>query len=151
MLRTLIILTALFIAPLWAQEDLPDGPGKATVGRACTGCHGSEMFSGYYKTKEDWDSTISEMTDKGLTLSDADYNTILGYLSTCLGTTPTKIEINKLPACQLTRALGIPQKQADAIVAYREKNGDFKNLDAVKKVDGVDSAALDKKQASIAF
>jgi len=151
MLRTLIILTALFIAPLWAQDDLPEGAGKAVVARSCTGCHGSEMFSGYYKTKDDWDSTISQMTDKGLTLSDADYAAILDYLSTCLGTTPAKIEINKAPACQLTHALGIPQKQADAIVAYREKNGSFKDLDAVKKVEGVDPAALEKKQAIIAF
>ena len=151
MLRTLLILSALFIAPLWAQDDLPEGPGKATIARTCTGCHGSEMFSGYYKTRDDWDSTIGQMTDKGLSLSDADYNTILDYLSACLGTTPAKIEINKAPACQLTRALGIPQKQADAIVAYREKNGSFKDLDAVKKVEGVDPAALDKKQATIAF
>ena len=151
MLRTLIILTALSIAPLWAQDDLPEGAGKATIAKTCTGCHGSEMFSGYYKTKDEWDSVISEMTDKGLSLSDADYSTILDYLATCLGATPAKIEINKLPACQLTHALGIPQKQADAIVAYREKNGSFKDLDAVKKVQGVDTAALDKKQANIAF
>lgn len=151
MLRTFIILTGLFIAPLWAQNDLPEGPGKDTVARACTNCHGSEMFAGYYKTKDDWDATINEMTDKGLSLTDADYAEILSYLSTCLGTTPAKIEINKAPACQLTHALGIPQKQADAIVAYREKNGNFKDLDAVKKVDGVDALALDKKQASIAF
>jgi competence protein ComEA len=151
MLRTLTILTALFIAPLWAQDDLPDGPGKAVVARVCAGCHGSEMFSGYYKAKAEWDDTISQMTDKGLSLSDADYNTILGYLSTCLGTTPTKIEINKAPACQLTKGLGIPQKQADAIVAWREKNGDFKDLAGVKKVEGVDAAAIDKKSASITF
>lgn len=151
MLRTFIILTALFIAPLWAQDDLPEGSGKATVARNCTSCHGSEMFSGYYKTKDDWDSTINQMTDRGLALSEADYSTILDYLSTCLGTAPAKIEINKAPACQLTHALGITRKQADAIVEYRNKNGSFKDLDALKKVDGVDAAALDKKQASIAF
>jgi competence protein ComEA len=157
MLRTFVILTGVFTAPgfltmpAFAQDDLPNGPGKDVTARICTACHGSEMFSGYLKSKDDWDQTISSMTDKGLSINDADYTTVLGYLSTCLGTASPKVNVNKAVACELTRALGIPAKQAEAIVAYRQKNGDFKDLDGLKKVDGVDATALDKKQAVIAF
>jgi competence protein ComEA len=49
------------------------------------------------------------------------------------------------------RVLAITQKQADAIVAYRTKNGDFKDVDGIKKVDGVDAAAIDAKKDSIVF
>ena len=47
--------------------------------------------------------------------------------------------------------LGIALPQANAIVAYREKNGDFKDLDGVKKVEGLDAAALEAKKTAIIF
>src|SRR5580704_3574962 len=62
MLRTLTLLGAIFLAaPMWAQDDLPEAPGKATVVRICTGCHGVEMFSGLRMSSKDWDSTITSM------------------------------------------------------------------------------------------
>jgi len=35
------VLTAINVAPTWAQ-DLPDGAGKDTTVRICTGCHGAD-------------------------------------------------------------------------------------------------------------
>jgi competence protein ComEA len=151
MLRTVIFLTAIFVAPLWAQDDMPEGPGKPATVRICTGCHGAEMFAGTHKSGDDWDRTITTMTEKGLAISDADYATVLDYLSKNLGPLPPKINVNKGSAADLARILGITAKQADAIVAYRTKNGDFKDLDSVKKVEGLDAAALDAKKDSIVF
>ena len=151
MLRTLLILTAIFVAPIWAQDDMPDGPGKAVTVRICTGCHGAEMFSGSRKSSDDWDRTITTMTEKGLAISDADYATVLDYLSKSLGPMPPKVNVNKATAAELEKALGITTKQAEAIVAYRAKNGDFKDLDSVKKVGGVDAAAIDARKDSIVF
>jgi competence protein ComEA len=151
MLRTLTLLTAILVAPVWAQDDLPEGPGKAVTARICTGCHGAEMFSGFHKSGDDWDRTITTMTEKGLSISDADYGAVLEYLSKNLGPLPPKVNLNKATAAELEKALGITTKQAEAIVAYRAKNGDFKDLDGVKKVDGLDAAAIDAKKSSIAF
>jgi hypothetical protein len=156
MLRFLIILTAFLALPIWAQDDgLPDDPGKAATVRLCTGCHGAEMFAGSHKSQGDWDSTITTMTDKGLSLSDAEYSTVLNYLSTCLGNPPAKLNINKAPACQISDALGFTPDAAAAIVAARtDKDGKptpFKDLDALKKVPGVDAAAIDAKKDSITF
>jgi competence protein ComEA len=151
MLRTLIILTAILVAPVWAQDDLPEGEGKAATVRICTGCHGAEMFSSYHKSADDWDRTITTMTEKGLAISDADYTAVLGYLSKSLGPLPPKVNVNKAAAADLVKVLGITAKQADAIVQYREKNGPFKDLDGVKKVEGMDAAAIDAKKDQIAF
>jgi competence protein ComEA len=151
MLRTLIILTAVFVAPIWAQDDLPEAAGKATVVRVCTACHGAEMFSSYHKTGDDWDRTITTMTEKGLAISDADYATVLQYLSTSLGPLPAKINVNKATAAELAKALGVSAAQADAIVKYREKNGNFKELGDLKKVEGIDAAVVDAKKAIILF
>ncbi len=151
MLRTLIFLTAILAVPMWAQDDLPDAAGKPVTARICTGCHGSEMFSGYHKSADDWDRTITTMTEKGLSISDADYAVVLDYLTKNLGPLPPKINVNKATADELAKALGITAKQAEAIVAYRTKNGNFKDFDGLKKVDGLDAATVDAKQASIAF
>ena len=149
MLRTLLLLTAIVVAPLFAQ-DIPDAPGKDTTVRICTGCHGAEMWAGSAKSSSDWDSTITTMTEKGLSINDADYATVLDYLSKNLGQAP-KVNINKASAADLAKVLGIKPEQADAIVAYRTKNGDFKDLDGVKKVAGLDASSIDAKKTSIVF
>jgi competence protein ComEA len=151
MLRTLIFLTAIVAVPMWAQDDLPEGPGKATTVRICTSCHGAEMWSTSHMSADEWDRTITSMTEKGLTITDADYGTVLDYLSKHLGPAPAKVNINKATTDQLQKALGVTAKQADAIIAYRTKNGDFKDLDGLKKVEGVDAAAIDAKKNTIAF
>jgi len=150
MLRNLMILTAIIVAPMWAQ-DLPDGAGKDTTVRICTGCHGAEMFAGSHKSSNDWDQTITTMTEKGLSINDADYATVLDYLSKSLGPTPPKVNIKKASSADLARVLAITAAQADAIIAYRTKNGDFKDLDGVKKVAGIDATAIDAKKDNIVF
>jgi competence protein ComEA len=37
------------------------------------------------------------------------------------------------------------------IVEYREKNGPFKSIDALKKVPGVDAAKIEAKKDRLAF
>jgi competence protein ComEA len=150
MLRTLLFMTALIAAPIFAQ-DLPDAPGKETTVRVCTACHGAEMWAGSNKSANDWDQTITTMTEKGLSINDADYATVLDYLSKNLGPVAPKVNINKASSADLVKVLGIKPEQADAIVAYRTKNGDFKDLDSVKKVAGLDASAVDAKKTSIVF
>jgi competence protein ComEA len=151
MLRTLMILTAIVVvAPMWAQ-DVPDAPGKDTTVRICTACHGAEMWAGSHKSSNDWDQTITTMTEKGLSINDADYATVLDYLSKNLGTMPPRVNVNKAASSDLARVLGITAAQADAIVAYRTKNGDFKDLDSVKKVTGIDASVIDAKKDNIVF
>jgi competence protein ComEA len=151
MIRTLILLTAIAAVPMWAQDELPEGPGKATTVRICTSCHGAEMWSTSHKSADDWDRTITTMTEKGLSITDADYGVVLDYLSKNLGTQPPKLNVNTATSEQLAKTLGIDPKQADAIVAYRTKNGNFKDLEGLKKVEGVDAAKVDAKKNAIAF
>lgn len=155
MLRRLMLVavavTAINVGPLWAQ-DIPEAPGKAVTLQYCTQCHGSDMFSGTRNDANGWDQTMTTMTDKGIAwASDADYNAVLNYLSTCLGPALKSVNVNKAAACELARMLATSTAQADAIVAYREKNGSFKDLAGVKKVAGMDPAALDAKKDTITF
>ena len=54
-------------------------------------------------------------------------------------------------AHKLRKALGITTQQADAIVACRTKNGDFKDVDGLKNADGLDAAVLDGKKVRLRF
>ena len=51
-------------------------------------------------------------------------------------TTESKVDINKANAKELMKVKGISSSRAKAIVAYRKKNGDFKSLDELTKVNG---------------
>lgn len=150
--RTLALLIAISAASVFAQKGLPDGPGKATTVRVCTGCHGAEMFAGARRSKPEWEHTVTAMTtEKGIDISDADFAAVLQYLSANLGPSSAKVNINKATAADLEKALEITGAQAEAIVQYREKNGSFKDLDAVKKVAAIDAAVLDAKKDRIEF
>ena len=146
------LLFSCLAASLVAQEGLPEAPGKQTTLRYCTQCHTQDTFAGTRNNQSGWDQIMATMTDKGINWAgDADYAAVLNYLSTCLGPVLKTINVNKASACELANTLGIALPQANAIAAYREKNGAFKDLDGVKKVDGLDAAALDAKKAIITF
>jgi competence protein ComEA len=47
--------------------------------------------------------------------------------------------------------LGLTSKEAEGIVAYREKNRDFRSVDDVKKVPEVNTAKVDAKKNLVVF
>ncbi len=52
------------------------------------------------------------------------------------------VNINTASAGQLTALPGIGPKLADAIIAYRQENGDFKSVDELTKVKGIGDKLL---------
>lgn len=47
------------------------------------------------------------------------------------------VNINTASLSELTRISGIGESRAQAIIAYREKNGAFRSVEEIKKVDGI--------------
>ena len=62
-----------------------------------------------------------------------------------------KININKATGQQLTVIKGIGEKKAQAIVDYREINGDFVELNELVNVSGIGEATLKKMQPFISL
>ncbi len=54
--------------------------------------------------------------------------------SSILRSSSGKCNVNAAPAKDLEQFLGIEEKEAQAIVDYREKVGKFKDLEQLKKV-----------------
>src|SRR5450631_1509881 len=61
------------------------------------------------------------------------------------------VNINNATKEQLESLNGIGPVKAQAIVDYRTKNGPFKSLDDVKKVNGVGDATFDKIKGDISL
>jgi len=59
------------------------------------------------------------------------------------------ININTSSAKELTGLKGIGEKTAQAIVAYRDKNGPFKAIEDIKKVKGIGDKKFDVIKSSI--
>ena len=60
------------------------------------------------------------------------------------------VDINKADAATIAKELkGIGMSRAQAIVAYREKNGAFKSADELTKVKGIGAKVVEQNRQSI--
>lgn len=82
------LLLAAIAAPVSAQETLPEGPGMPETVKACRGCHSVDIFRNIRRSDVIWEVTINNMIGFGMTISDAEFDTVLTYLTTYLGPTP---------------------------------------------------------------
>jgi hypothetical protein len=80
------IIGASLLCVAAGAVELPAGPNKDVVARACSSCHDLDMvFDAAGQTREGWDGTIEEMTGYGLKVSPGERAQILEYLVSFLG------------------------------------------------------------------
>jgi competence protein ComEA len=132
-------------------DEWPAGPGKAIFLQTCSNCHSPENVLGHNLDSDGWTDILNRMIQFGAQGSDSDFSSILNYLTTNFGPAPAKVNINKATAMNLENWLSVPQKSAEAIVAYRQQNGDFKSLDDVEKVPNVDTKFLDSIKDGLVY
>jgi competence protein ComEA len=131
-------------------EGLPDGPGKDVMVRTCGVCHEPRRAASVRLTRAGWSELIQDMVRRGAKASDADQQVILDYLATnFLGEAPKPVNVNTAPQIDLESVLQLLRHEAAAIVAYRDKNGPFKEIDDLKKVPGLDFKKIDSKRDRI--
>jgi competence protein ComEA len=148
------LLFACCVAALAAADDkpkLPDGPGKETMQRICGSCHGPEIVLGKRLTRDGWSQIVMNMIQRGAQGTDDEFADIVDYLTNTVSAAAAKINVNKATAKQLETGLEISDKDADAILHYRDANGDFKSIDDLKKVPGLDAAKIDAKKSKLTF
>jgi competence protein ComEA len=145
-----VIVLAFFAAAAWAQ--LPDGPGKAETQTLCTQCHELERSISLRQDRAGWQATMDKMSTLGMKATDQEMQAVLSYLSEHYpAETVPRINVNKARAIDLESGLSLLRSQARLIVEYREKNGDFKSIEDLKKVPGVDAAKIEAKKDRLTF
>ena len=135
------------------EAELPPGPGRELVAKICSGCHDFGTFTQNRFTKEKWRSTVDKMVARGAEGSDEELEQVVNYLAAHFGpdAPSEKLNANRATAAELAKTLAITESDATAIVAYRTKHGNFKNLAELESVPGIDRKKIESKKDSIEF
>jgi competence protein ComEA len=146
LLSALCCLTS--IAAAQTQSTPRDDEAKALLERTCTKCHKLTATLSQRNSKERWSAILDDMIARGAEATDAEIETLVDYLARNFG---SKVNVNKAAAEELATVLELPPAGASAIVEYREKNGNFKSLDDLKKVPELDWKAIESKKDRLDF
>lgn len=146
------IVAALLLCAATASAQNADPPGKAAAARICIQCHEYERSISPRQNRAGWQATMDQMIAVGAKGTQKEFDAIVDYLAaTYPGEDVPKINVNQARAVELESGLSLPRSQAAAIVQYRAKNGDFKSLEDLKKVPGVDVAKIEAKKDRLLF
>ena len=148
-----VFLSLLSLAIVSAQEpQLPEGPGRDETMKLCKQCHEVARSISLRQDRDGWHTTMNKMVAFGMKSTEQEYATVLDYLSKHFPADEVpRVNVNTATAIELESGLTLRRSQAAAVIAYREKNGDFKSIEDLKKVPGLDADKLDGKKDRIAF
>lgn len=143
---------ALLLFAGGARAQSAEVPGKAEAARICIQCHEYERSIAPRQNRAAWQSTLDKMVALGAKGTPKELDAILDYLATTYpGEEVPKIKVNEARAIELESGLSLARSQAAAIVQYRTQHGDFKSLEDLKKVPGVDVAKIEAKKDRLLF
>jgi len=130
-----------------AQDRFPETTGKAALLKVCSNCHTAESVVQSLRTRQEWTDVVDQMSRYGAEASEQEFDQILAYLVKHF----SPIRINKATAKDLETTLDVAANVAEAIVAYRTEKGDFKTVDEVKNVPGLEAGKIDTQKARLVF
>ena len=151
--RISALIVSVSLAPaVWAQ-DFPPGEGRDTLKKVCTQCHDIDSVPRLRYSRSDWANLVFSMKDMGADATGAELDQIIDYLAKNFGKGDEvkKTNVNSASAKEIEAALGFTTKESEAIVLYRMKNGNYKDIDTMKKVEGVDASKVQSAKDKIEF
>jgi competence protein ComEA len=136
-----------------AADDLPDGKGKDLILRSCTGCHKAEEIAVYRFTKDEYHTIVYRMGERGAPATRAELDVIADYLFEHFPKIEdsTKINVNKATAQEIAAGLALTNEEAEAVVKYRERHGDFHAWGDLLIIYGVDGKKIAAAKDKISF
>jgi competence protein ComEA len=149
MMRLALMVAAVC---MMVRADIPAGPGKDATVKYCSDCHSIEQAVSLRQGTEEWKATVEKMVGMGAKIPDDSYESILGYLAKHFGAdAPLPIRVNKASAVDLESLLLIKRSESAAIVRYRTDHGDFKSIEDLRKVPGLDFKKIEAKKDLLVF
>jgi competence protein ComEA len=152
LLSLVIICLAAWFSAGVVRAELPAGPGRDETIKVCGKCHAPEQAASLRQSRTGWEETLSKMVNMGAEGTDDEYEAILGYLTKNFGPEAAKpINVNKATPVELESVLSLTRAESEAVVQYRTDKGDFKPLDDLKNVPGLDFKKFEAKKSRIVF
>ena len=138
----------LLVIALARAQDLPAGKGRDILNTKCNDCHSAtRVITAAPKSKDDWQSTVERMMDKGIEIRPADEQIVVAYLARYFG---EEVHVNAASAKDLQEQLGLSAAEADAIVEARIA-APLKSFDDLGRVPGLDAAKLEPLKNRLVF
>jgi competence protein ComEA len=92
------------------------------------------------------------MVSMGARGTDDELNAVLEYLSKNFPPAPAKpVDINTASAVDMESSLLLLRSEAAAVIQYRTEHGNFKSVDDLRKVPGLDFQKIEKNKDRIVF
>lgn len=135
------------VATIAAGAQQPDDKDAAVYLRLCSTCHDSARVLANRRTRTQWEEVIQKMVERGAQGTEDEFYVVQEYLLRVSG----RVNVNRAVAQDIAVVLGITEKDADAIVAYRKANGDFVDFDALCKIPGIDVEKLTQAREAVSF
>lgn len=150
----------LYLAATTAVRPLPPGRGKAIVQRNCSHCHALKVVTSKRATKDQWSALVDQMVSRGADLNDDEIDIVVEYLANNFAAKASAsgsksaeqmVNVNQATAAELTAVLNLSSEQSQAIIAYRDKNGKFKDWHDLVSVPGVRAGDIESKKDKLQF
>jgi competence protein ComEA len=146
---TAILFLLAAPAPGEKKSRLPEGQGRETTLRLCGNCHPADIVLGRAHSEEGWTEIIMRMVQRGAPGTEDELSEIIEYLARNVKAAP-KVNVNQAPAKELAEGLDLSAAEAQAIVKAREKS-EFKTLDDLRKLPGLNPRKIEAKKDRIVF
>ena len=118
----------------------------------CSGCHEFERSISLRQDRDGWKATINKMLSLGAQSTDEEFTAVLEYLSTNFPTEAMpRLNVNSAKAIDFESRLSLKRSEAAAVIQYRAKHGNFRSIEDLKKVPGVDAAKIEAKRSVLVF
>jgi competence protein ComEA len=112
-------------------------------------CHSPDAVIGKQGSRQWWQSKVTEMLQESTDIPASDVDTIVAYLAKNFPV--VKIKVNKASAKDLETGLELTAEESESIVQYRAAKGNFKTLDDLKRVPGLDAVKIESKKDRLEF
>ena len=148
-----LLLAAWVWVSMAMGADLPEGPGRHILLRACVGCHQADSLGAYRHTRQEYQEIVYRMAERGAQASGKELDQIVEYMAKNFPKVedPNRLNMNQATAKEMEGRLGLPAKEAEAIVSYRERHGDFRAIGDLYVIYGVDGKRLEAVKDKISF
>lgn len=152
-MKSFVVLCAVLLArSAFAQDTLPEGPGKEQTINVCGTCHEAAKATSVKLTREGWIETIDRMKAFGAEGTPEEFAAILDYLSMHFkGDVVRALDMNTAEAIDLESVLQLLRRESAAVLQYRAKRGPFSSLDDLKGLDPAIFKKIDAKKDRIVF
>ena len=120
---------------------------EETIDRACRMCHPIENITRMRRTVREWADVLTTMQGRGANATEDEFEGIHWYLSRYYGV----VRVNAANAEELATVLGLTAKDAQAIVEHRKAHGNFADVAALMKIEGIDKAKIEEQPEALRF